>query len=279
MRAFVGNDQGASGADTKVADAANTADTPVANTGDATDTADTGNDGSVATTPEPAPKAATQPEPAKVDTTIVHLFVRGGVPADLPDVEGVALTDDESNADLIWDRTDHTVNHRIGGLVAQDVTDDGIAAILSKWSALAFIKAHIGEDPVSLSTPSGNQTYNRGEIVQLAMDGARFPYLTLFNLPPDGRVEFFIPANDKETNFDWRGQHMSERFRVDQPPFGAEHLVAILTPQPALALHEALRSMSVASQAIAGWRRPCAPHLPNTPFQAGVVGIYTNGGT
>ena len=55
------------------------------------------------------------------------------------------------------------------------------------------------------------------------------PYLTLFNLPPDGRVEFFMPANEKETDFDWRGRTMSERFKVDKPPYGAEHMVAILT--------------------------------------------------
>ena len=206
----------------------------------------------------------------------VKLFVRGGAPADLAPVDGVEVTTDEGAADLIWDPAVGTVDHRIGGRVAESIDTHGIAAVLSKWSALAFLKAHTGNNPVSLSTPTGNQTYSRGDLVEFDMDGARLPYLTLFNLPPNGRVEFFMPANQKEAMTDWRGQHLSERFRVDQPPFGAEHMVAILTAEPALALHEALKSMPTATEA-SGLAAALRATLAGTEFQAGVVGIYTEG--
>jgi hypothetical protein len=219
------------------------------------------------------------PPPVAADdkSAAVRLLVRGGVPADLPEVPGIVLTEDEAKADLIWDRAAKTVDHRIGGRVAENVGAEGIAAVLSKWSALAFIKERTGDDPVGLSVASGNQRYKRGEEVRLAMTGERFPYLTLFNLPPDGRVEFFWPENQKEVDTDWRGRDFSQDFRVDRPPFGAEHMVAILTAQPALALHEALKSMPTAEKA-GGLAATLRAILGNTPFQAGVVGIYTDGG-
>ena len=62
-------------------------------------------------------------------------------------------------------------------------------ALLSRASALAFLKAQVSASPVALSLPSGNQTYKVGDTVDVEMTGVRLPYLTLFNLPPNGRVE------------------------------------------------------------------------------------------
>jgi hypothetical protein len=204
------------------------------------------------------------------------LFIRGDMPARLPLVAGVTLTNDEGSADLIWDRAAGTVAHRIGGMVAEHVTDAAMPAILSKWSALAFIKERTAEDPVALSIPSGSQTYRPGDQVDLAMSGARLPYLTLFNLPPDGRVEFFWPLDDKEAATDWRGRPFAEHFRVAEPPYGAEHIVAVLTAEPATGLHAALKSMPDAASA-GGLAATLRGLLGNQAFQAGVAGVYTRG--
>jgi hypothetical protein len=215
------------------------------------------------------PAVAAEPRP-------LALFVRGDLPSRLPLVPGVMLTREEGSADLIWDRAAGTVDHRIGGRVAEHVTDAAMPAILSKWSALAFIKEHTADDPVALSIPSGNRTYRPGETVDLAMAGARLPYLTLFNLPPDGRVEFFWPLSGEEARTDWRGRPFSEHFRVAEPPYGAEHIVAVLTPEPAVALHAALRAMPTAATA-GGLAATLRGTLGATKFQAGVVGVYTRG--
>lgn len=219
---------------------------------------------------EPPPPQAGPGGPAPV-----LLFV-GDAAGDVPPVSGVEITADSARADLIWDAAAGTVDHRIGGRVADGVTPATLAPVLSKWSALAFIKAHVGDDPIALTTPSGNQTYGKGEIVEFAMDGAQLPYLTMFNLPPNGRVEFFIPSSAEESQEVWTGRPMKERFRVDKPPFGAEHMVAILTEEPALALHQALRSMANADDA-GGLAAALRATLADTKFQAGVVGIYTSG--
>ncbi len=204
----------------------------------------------------------------------VRLYVRGVKPVAVPDVAGVVVTTDPGDADLIWNPKAGTIDHRIGGRVADNVTPADITPVLSKWSALAFIKAHVGDDPITLSIPTGNRTYERGEIVGFAMDGARLPYLTLFNLPPDGRVEYFYPATPEDVGTSWVGRPLRQRFRVDEPPFGAEHMVAILTETPALALQQALRSMGTAEQA-GGLAATLRETLAGMPFQAGVIGIYT----
>lgn len=204
---------------------------------------------------------------------LVTLFIRGsGI---VPPVPGVSVVRNEGEADLIWDPVAGTVDHRIGGRVAESVDGQGIAAVLSKWSALGFMRARAAAAPVNLSLPSGNQTYHLGEEFQVSMTGATLPYLTLFNLPPDGRVEFFIPANRTEALTDWTGRILSERLRVQNPPFGAEHLVAILTAEPATALHAALAQMGTADNA-AGLAATLSNLLGDQSFQAGVLGIYTS---
>lgn len=216
-----------------------------------------------------------QPVIAIAPEVLVKVFVRGS--AGLPAVTGTAATADEATADLIWDPAAGTVDHRIGGRVAEGVGPDQLPAILSKYAALAFLKAHAAADPVDLALATGNQTYRRGDVFNVTLEGATLPYLTLFNLPPDGRVEFFMPANSQEALTDWRGGRMNQRLRVQNPPFGAEHLVAILTAEPATALHAALQQMGSAENA-AGLAATLETVLAGQQFQAGIVGIYTTGG-
>jgi Caspase domain len=210
------------------------------------------------------------------DQTLVRLFIEGGTPTNLPKIAGLAIVGDEKQADLIWNRKAGTVDHRIGGRVAEGIDDGNIAAVLSKWTALAFIKAAAAADPVTLALPTGNQVYKRGEEFDVTLTGARYPYLTMFNLPPDGHVEFYVPKDDAEKVTDWRAKPFLQRFRVQDPPFGAEHLVAILTEEPAVALHEALTQMSNTDQA-AGLSALLSTVLAGRSFQAGVVAIYTKG--
>ncbi len=225
--------------------------------------------------PPPVDPPPVDPPPPIRDPSSVGLYVVGAT-AEVG-VAGIEVVASEADADLIWNPGAGTVDHRIGGRVADSVTQSDIAAVLSKWAALSFIKARAAIDPVALSVPSGNRTYRRGDVIEFAMDGAAKPYLTLFNLPPNGRVELFIPANAAETSADWRGRRLAERLQVTRPPFGAEHMVAILTDQPAVALHQALRAMPTAETA-GGLSAALRELLAETPFQAGVTSIYTSSG-
>lgn len=221
----------------------------------------------------PAPERLVKVE-AAAEKPLVTVFVRGG--GALPAVMGVKAAG-EGEADLVWDRAAGTVDHRIGGRVAEGIGDRQIAAVLSKWAALAVIDSAIAAAPVTLALSSGNKVYPKGSTVTVTMKDAALPYLTLFNLPPDGKVEFLLPANQSERDADFRKIAFSLPLKVQDPPFGAEHLVAILTAEPATALHEALKTMNTPERS-QGLAAALATILRGQQFQAGAIGLYTSGG-
>jgi hypothetical protein len=203
---------------------------------------------------------------------LVRVAMRGS--ADLPDIAGVAVTNDEAAADLIWDVGAGWVEHRIGGRVAEDIGASEIGQVLSKWAALALIERVALRDPFSIDILSGNQTHLRGERLTIVMSGGTKHYLTLFNLPPDGRVELLSPISSEEEVADWRGENHTLQLRVADPPYGAEHLVAILTDDRPAALQAALRQMSASGDST-GLAALLMATLSDTEAQAGILGIYT----
>lgn len=195
--------------------------------------------------------------------------------ADLPYVEVVA---DKTQADLVWS-ADGTVEHVVGGVVAEHIDAGGIKGVASKWAALKWLKHQASLAPVQATLASGNQRYKVGDVVQIGISDAKYPHLTLFNLPPDGRIEFFIPdpAKPQEAAQDWSLEPIHERFKVDKPPFGAEHMVAIFSKDDLADLHAALASMTTPARAEA--LRPMLEQaLSGHDVQIGILDIYTGNG-
>lgn len=207
----------------------------------------------------------------------IKLAVTGGAMPATPPANAQFVGANEA-PDLIWDMKAHTVTQRIGGVVAENVETYDIDTIVAKWVALDLIKHAMGNTAPNMDVVSGLKTYARGEEVRIRISGARQPYLTIFNLPPNGRVELLYPdpKNAAEVNADWRGRPVDQNFFVDRPPFGAEHLVAIFSSKPQEKLHAALARMDDRSQAV---------HLPEAlrdslaglDIQTGVMPIYTGG--
>jgi hypothetical protein len=172
-----------------------------------------------------------------------------------------------------------TVEHVVGGVVAEKVDASSIKGVLSKWAALKWLKQQAALSPVPASVISGNQRYAPGTEVKIELKGASYPHLTLFNLPPDGRVEFFIPDPQRpsEASKDWSRAPIEEKFRVDHPPYGAEHMVAIFSKELLPDLHAALASMQTPERAQA--LRPMLEQaLQGKVAQFGVIDIYTGAG-
>jgi hypothetical protein len=210
--------------------------------------------------------------PAAPPQVLVRVAIRGG--GTLPSIVGVGLAETEIDADLIWDAGAGWVEHRIGGRVAEDVTPDDIGPILAKWAALAVIESLALREPFAMGLLTGNAVHVRGERLTVVMSGGTRRYLTLFNLAPNGRVELLAPINPAEAEEDWRGEQRTLRLEVADPPFGAEHLVAILTDERPSALQAALRNMETPSDA-AGLAALLTELLAGGNVQAGILGIYT----
>lgn len=210
----------------------------------------------------------------------LKLAVEGvSAPAAVSELPFVTLVDNKAEADLIWTPATGKVEHVVGGVVAENIDAGGIKAVLSKWAALKWLNHQAALFPVPAKLVSGNQRYAVGDLVQVEIQGAKYPHLTLFNLPPDGRVEFFIPdpSRPAEATKDWSREPIHEVFKVDQPPYGAEHMVAIFSKQDVSTLQAALQSMDKADKAEA--LRPLLEQtLTGTDMQVGIIDIYTGEG-
>jgi hypothetical protein len=224
-------------------------------------------------------EAGSQAEaPADEEELKLKLAVVGGDASAVSGLPFVTIVADKTQADLVWS-ADGKVEHVVGGVVAENVDVQSIKGIVSKWAALKWLNHQAALAPMPAKLVSGNQRYAVGDLVQVEIAGAKYPHLTLFNLPPDGRVEFYVPDPNKpdEATKDWSREPIRETFKVDKPPYGAEHMVAIFSKNELSDLHAALSSMGTPERAEA--LRPMLQEaLKGEDVQIGVIDIYTGAG-
>ncbi len=206
----------------------------------------------------------------------LKVAVENGSADALQDVMEISVVKDKSQADLVWNIKSGEVLHRIGGKVADNISEKTIRPVLAKWNALLWLKAQMARDPVVAKLVRGNHRYPPGSVVEVEMAQARYPYLTIFNLPPNGRVELLIPPASRPdmANDNWSNKEFRNSFLVDRPPFGAEHLVAIYSDEVLAELHASLTPMSRPENAVA-LRSVLEQALDGNKFQTVVLDIYT----
>ncbi|MGB6906242.1 MAG: caspase family protein [Methyloceanibacter sp.] len=219
------------------------------------------------------------PEPAGSDELKLKVAVEGGDGAVFADLPFVTVVAEAGEADLVWSVPNGTVEHVVGGIVAENVDAASIKGVVSKWAALKWLKQQAALAPAPATLTGGNQRYAIGDRVKIEMQGAKYPHLTLFNLPPDGHVEFFIPdpAKPAESTKDWSREPIHEEFRVDRPPYGAEQMVAIFSKDALPDLHAALASMTTPQRA-QGLRPVLEQALAGAEAQIGIIDVYTGPG-
>jgi hypothetical protein len=219
------------------------------------------------------------PAPAGSDDLKLKVAVEGGDGAAFADLPFVIVVAAKKEADLVWSVPNGTVEHVVGGVVAEKVDAASIKGVVSKWAALKWLKQQAALAPAEANLATGNQRYAVGDRVKIEMQGAKYPHLTMFNLPPDGHVEFFIPDPRKplEATKDWSRETIREEFKVDKPPYGAEHMVAIFSKDELPELHAALQSMTTPQRSEA--LRPVIEQmLSGKEAQIGIIDIYTGAG-
>lgn len=189
-------------------------------------------------------------------------------------LNSIKLVSDEGLAELTWNAKTGVVEHKVGGKIAEGVTPKSIRGILTKWTVIKLLRAKAAPAPIEFRLPGGNHRYAPGSIVGLEMRGAKLKSLTMFNLAPNGRLEFFIPTRAGEAAKDWRGKTLNEKFTVQNPPYGAEHVIAIFTNDVQAGLHTILKTMKTVDQSE---KLPeiLGEFLKDVEFQLGIAGIYT----
>ncbi|MGH1351398.1 MAG: caspase family protein [Methyloligellaceae bacterium] len=221
------------------------------------------------------------PQTGSIDGTerggnVLRVAVSGGSFGLISKIPDIAEVTDHKQADIIWNVKEGTVRHPVGGIVAENVDASSIRPVIMKWRVLKELKSQSLVDPLKMELLKGNHRYRRLEEVEISVSDIRYPHITVFNLPPDGKVEYLQPLLDdkKGRKKDWTGKTYFKKFRVANPPYGAEHLVVIYSPKILSGLHSTLSQMKVPedTKALQGLLKAA---LGKQKFQVGVLSIYT----
>ena len=199
-----------------------------------------------------------------------------GLAANLRDVRLVAA----GQADLTWDRKNGEVVSASGDVVARlgaDAAPGRVQPLVDKWLLLRDLGELAEQQPLNLRIDAGNGTHHAGTELKILLDGHTGGNLTLVNLAVDGTVQFLVPwPASPNRNYHGPvepGRTFSFKLKVS-PPFGADHLVALTSPQPMSALHKEILSLD-GKKAAGLLRSVIATHLKGAAYQLGSVGLFT----
>ena len=147
----------------------------------------------------------------------------------LRDIDGVVASTGESTADVIWDAENGRLFSGSGDLLADAVTTEALPHYLAKVRAVRQLGALARLHTMKARLRPDDQAHRQGDAVALELADPPYPYLTLFDLANDGTLFQLFPRAGEDPN--WSEREDSIEFTAS-PPFGADHLVAIATPQP-----------------------------------------------
>lgn len=156
-------------------------------------------------------------------------------------------------ADFIWNKPAHTVLHRSGDAVAQEVGSvAALRGVIEKWNTVEALRPLMNERTVRITIgPQANGArYAPGAKVSISLQyqgqGANPPqgYATVFNLASDGTVQRLYPliAQDGDGALGPAGTLPLIDSAV-VGPYGADHIVAVILPKPPTALQALLRTV------------------------------------
>ena len=163
---------------------------------------------------------------------------------------------DGKGADFVWDAGKQVMLRRTGDMVAQNVKAlPQVRGVIDKWAAMEALRPLLSEQRARLMIgPLENGArYPSGAPVTLALaqkvdDSAVTPvpasYATVFNVASDGTVQRLYPVDASDG--DGRlvaGQSLPVLESQVIAPYGADHVIALVTPQPPQALRLLLRTV------------------------------------
>lgn len=151
------------------------------------------------------------------------------------------LVGPDEDADVVYDPARHEALNGFGDVVSE-VADIGdlTGAIDAVGATLAISKLSEGGVQGVRVLPDGRR-YRAGEIADLHIDNVKDKFLILVNVAGNGEVQFLYPRDDKKDKPQIDEQDFDLPLR-SQAPFGADHLVVVLSDKPLATLQAALRA-------------------------------------
>ncbi len=157
---------------------------------------------------------------------------------------------DKNDADLLWDPKTGEILSRYGGdVVARMVgathssAQEYLKGVVDKWSLVERLKVIAERYALVMTLKPDDSLHAEGKELTLTVSGSLSPYLTVFNLAADGRINFLYPIAALGDSLKWPQIGSYDLDLIVEPPFGADHIVAIATEQPLTSLHGKLHQL------------------------------------
>lgn len=179
--------------------------------------------------------------------TVASLYVADGGggfdTADLPWRRAAAPED----ADFVFAAKEGALVRRSGDVVARGIeTAAALRSVAEKWTVIEDLRPYLNEAAarVEVAPLAPGTLYAPGSTVKvdLRQNGAGPAFATVFNLAANGTVQLLFPLvpEDKAGQIDRAGALPLFESRV-VPPYGVDHVVALVTTTPPLGLHALLK--------------------------------------
>ncbi len=190
-------------------------------------------------------------------------------------LKGILKADNDSTADLVWDRNKNQVINGLGDVVSMTCKSlKDFQKIIDKWRFVGAAFRLCEKSGLRLKLSQGDKAYKPKDEIILYVTGHRYAYFTMFSINPKGKAEFIYPLQNRNFN-DPLKIDKNKNFRLDleiTEPFGAEHILAIATPKPLSGLHKILSAVNPDIMAVFAELKKI---YANRSFQAGIIGVYS----
>jgi hypothetical protein len=227
-----------------------------------------------------AAAAETPSSPAEAEAAaplVVRIAVLNGSAASLAGVEPYAakleVVGRDQQPDLVWDAGSGDVISRLGDVVARNVKPRDLAGVLDRTAAIAAITRLSESRPQRITLGPDDKHHRENERVTFRAEDVRGKAIILFNLASDGTVQFLFPTRrDRVVQADAVVELNDIAVKT---PFGADHVVAIVSERPLPDLAQAIAAFDGVRAAgrVPGLLRK---HLPgDQSVRIGFAGLFT----
>jgi hypothetical protein len=208
----------------------------------------------------------------------VRIAILNGSAADLagvePDGAKIEVVGKDAQPDLVWDAVGGDVVSRFGDVVAQNIKLGDIAGVIDRTAAVAAIAKLSESRPQRITLGPNDKHHREGERVTLRTEDVKGKSIILFNLASDGTVQFLYPTRrDKDLPSESAVIELNDI--AVKPPFGADHVVAVVSDKRLPELQDAIKAFD---QVRAAGRIPgiLRKHLPgDASVRIGFAGLFT----
>lgn len=181
-----------------------------------------------------------------------------------------------AQADLTWDYAAMKVYSKNGDAVADAEAPLQVQGVVDKWKLLSKYKELSQSRPLPIRLKDGDRQYKAGESLFVEVQPRTHPYLTLINVSADGTVNYLYPIS-KRRHPDKPMVNPSEEYALElkaTAPFGADHLLAIASPEQPVEFQKAAAALDGGMQAGA-LEALLKDLLKDGKHEAGLIGLYT----